>query len=89
MIAYFPNIHSGAFLGRFDVKNQGIIQILPNLTQKGYSSYILGVRTQIVISNSSLRERRGYTKFYYITDLFSVDMAIYDSIVSFQKIDAY
>ena len=51
--------------------------------------YILGVRTQIVISNSSLRERRGYTKFYYITDLLSVDMAIYDSIVSFQKIDAY
>ena len=50
---------------------------------------ILGVRTQIVISNSSLRERRGYTKFYYITDLLSVDMAIYDSIVSFQKIDAY
>ena len=50
---------------------------------------VLGVRTQIVISNSSLRERRGYTKFYYITDLFSVDMAIYDSIVSFQKIDAY
>ena len=44
---------------------------------------------QIVISNSSLRERRGYTKFYYITDLLSVDMAIYDSIVSFQKIDAY
>ena len=50
---------------------------------------VLGVRTQIVISNSSLRERRGYTKFYYITDLLSVDMAIYDSIVSFQKIDAY
>ena len=50
---------------------------------------LLGVRTQIVISNSSLRKRRGYTKFYYITDLLSVDMAIYDSIVSFQKIDAY
>ena len=53
------------------------------------SKDILGVRTQIVISNSSLRERRGYTKFYYITDLLSVDMAIYDSIVNFQKINPY
>ena len=59
------------------------------LFPKSVRTYVLGVRTQIVISNSSLRERRGYTKFYYITDLFSVDMAIYDSIVSFQKIDAY
>ena len=50
---------------------------------------VLGVRTQIVISNSSLRERNGYTKFYCITDLLSIDMAIYDSIVNFQKINAY
>ena len=50
---------------------------------------VLGVRTQIVISNSSLRERKGYTEFYCITGLLSIDMAIYDSIVIFLKINAY
>ena len=35
-----------------------------------------GIRTQIVKSNSFLRERRLCTKFYYTMNLLSIDMGI-------------
>ena len=36
-----------------------------------------GIRRQIVISNSVLRDRRGFAKFFCIMDLLSIDMGIY------------
>ena len=38
---------------------------------------IQGIRTQIVKSNPFLRQRRGYTKFFGIIVLLSIDMGIY------------
>ena len=55
-------------------------------SQQQLSLVILGVRTQIVISNLVLRERRCQIKFYYLMDILSIDMAIQYSKVSFQKI---
>ena len=42
-----------------------------------------------MISKSALRARKGLEKFYCMMDLLSIDMDIYDSIVSFQKINAH
>ena len=38
---------------------------------------VQGIRTQIVKSNSFLRQRRGYTKIFCIIVLLSIDMGIF------------
>ena len=50
--------------------------------------HLQGIRTQIVKSNLSLREGTLKENFCYMMDLLSMDMGIYDSIASFQKINA-